>query len=218
MWVGRVRSGSSLWRPADKDPQNTAPPRLAPGPKKLAQQVASVTASPIFCDWPSASGVRRSRSPAANIAEEAWHTQRRGNITQIGHRQIRSGRIVCPETRGRCPPQWPVIRRLASRAARSSGRDRVAQRGVTRKIPGPAGFSLLAGKKQGISSILASVIPHMASKKPSRSITHSQIPYAPEQGIDGAVAGNLVRTSGKSSVGSGKTHTSSCPSVNDQLA
>src|SRR5215472_3957006 len=60
--------------------------------------------------------------------------------------------------------------------------------------------------------------PHMASKKPSRSITHSQIPYAPEQGIDGAVAGNLVRSSRKSSFGSGKTHTSSCPSVNDQLA
>jgi len=37
--------------------------------------------------------------------------------------------------------------------------------------------------------------PHIASKKPSRSITHNQIPYAPEQGIDWAVAGNLVRSS-----------------------
>src|SRR5215471_1166859 len=47
--------------------------------------------------------------------------------------------------------------------------------------------------------------PHMAPKRPAISITHSQIPYAPEQGIDGAVAGNLLRSSRKSSVGSGKT-------------
>src|SRR5262249_40628482 len=81
--------------------------------------------------------------------------------------------------------------------------------------PGWAGISLLAGKKQGnfISSGLRH--SHMASKKPSRSITHSYIPYAPEQGIDRAVAGNFVRSSRKSSVGSGKTRASSCPSVKD---
>src|SRR5215469_18659308 len=42
--------------------------------------------------------------------------------------------------------------------------------------------------------------PHIASKKPSRSITHNQIPYAPEQGIDWAVAGNLVRSRSSSSL------------------
>ena len=65
---------------------------------------------------------------------------------------------------------------------------------------GLGGISLLAGKKQRISSVLASVIPHMTSKTSARSITHSQIPYAPEQGIEWAVAGNLVRSSRKSSV------------------
>src|ERR1700757_4336230 len=70
-----------------------------------------------------------------------------------------------------------------------------------------AGYALTAGNwrgrnRRGARNFTSSGLrdPHMASKKPSRSITHSQIPYAPEQGIDWAVVGNLVRSSRKSFV------------------
>src|SRR5215472_2549313 len=46
-------------------------------------------------------------------------------------------------------PSWPSTCCTAMKVAQE----------VTRKMPGPAGFSLLAGKKQGISSVPASVIP-----------------------------------------------------------
>ena len=50
--------------------------------------------------------------------------------------------------------------------------------------------SLLAGKIQGTSSILASGVRITGSKLRSGSMPYRQIPYATEQGINCAIAGN----------------------------